>query len=208
MSISIFNDAIANGSVLRGLVVPGIAEKPGSFFKTLDAWAKDMGSKGLGYITHKNQELKGPLVKFCSPDTLDTIKAMVPDQGVIFFVCDAPKMANSFAGQLRTHLGNLLDLVDESAFSFCWVVDFPMYEKTTKQDVLNFPTILFLCPRADMKPWTKQTPWISGHFNTTWCAMALNCAAVQFVTTNHAQWKKLLPLPVTVKTIYTGDSVQ
>ncbi len=158
MSISIFNDAIANGSVLRGLVVPGIAEKPGSFFKTLDAWAKDMGSKGLGYITHKNQELKGPLVKFCSPDTLDTIKTMVPDQGVIFFVCDEPKMATSFSGQLRTHLGNLLCLVDEKAFAFCWVVDFPMYEKNDQTGCIEFSHNPFSMPQGGYEALDQADP--------------------------------------------------
>lgn len=158
VNLSIFDDAIAKESVLRGIVTPDTAHKPRSFFKNLESWAQDMGSKGLGYIARTGNELKGPLVKFCSEKSIDHIKKILPDQGVLFFICDDVKAANSFAGHLRTHLGHTLDLIDHDAFAFCWVTDFPMYEQDPNTGKIDFSHNPFSMPQGGYEALTSQDP--------------------------------------------------
>ena len=158
LSISIFDESIQKGAVLRGIVTPNTAKKPRSFFKDLESWAQDRGSKGVGYISRTGDDLKGPLVKFCCDNSLKKIKNIIPDQGVLFFVCDQERNANTFSGHLRTYLGQDLDLIDPDSFAFCWITDFPMYEKDEDTGKIDFSHNPFSMPQGGYAALSSQDP--------------------------------------------------
>src|SRR6185369_10198555 len=108
-----FKEAVAGGGVVRLLPVPGVAGKPRSFFEGLDAFMKGEGSPGLGYITFKAGEAKGPLVKFLSPELMAELKARPGvdlNDGVCFFLAGGAHEASVLAGKLRSKLGDELGL--------------------------------------------------------------------------------------------------
>jgi aspartyl-tRNA synthetase len=76
----------------------------------------------------------------------------------VFFVCDVPFRAARLAGLLRDKLGKLLGLIDEKAFRFCWVVDFPMYEKDPVTDKIVFSHNPFSMPQGGMEALETQDP--------------------------------------------------
>ena len=76
----------------------------------------------------------------------------------VFFICEKPQKAATLAGTLRTHLGETLDLLEKNAFRFCWVVDFPMYEKDEDTGNITFSHNPFSMPQGGMEALCTQDP--------------------------------------------------
>jgi len=86
------------------------------------------------------------------------LKNLIPLHGVVFFVCDHVSPATALSGQLRTHLGQLLGLIDESAFALCWIIDFPMYEQDVHTGQIIFSHNPFSMPQGEMDALMHQDP--------------------------------------------------
>ena len=117
------------GRTVRAIKVTGHMSK--GFHEKMLEFAMHIGMGGLGYLEVQDDlSYKGPIDKFI-PDELkkELIQLANLDKGdTIFFIADSKIRATELAGQIRTELGKRLNLIDESLFKFCWIVDFPMYE--------------------------------------------------------------------------------
>jgi len=93
----------------------------------LEAFAKEWGAKGLAYLVFdEDGEVRSPIAKFLSEDEL---KALSGEPGsTLLFAADEPAQVSRALGQLRLHLGRELELIDDGAWSWVWVTDFPMFE--------------------------------------------------------------------------------
>ncbi len=107
-----------------------------SFFsrKTLgeaEEFVRKFGAKGLAYLQIKENEIKGPLVKFISEQNLKTllerVGASVGD--IVFFGAGAKKVVWDYMGRLRQKIANDMGMINEGVYKFLWVVDFPMFER-------------------------------------------------------------------------------
>lgn len=129
-SWDVFRNLVQKGHLVRAIKVPQGGDKSRKFFDELNNWAKDQGLPGLGYMSLKDGELKGPITKFLSGEERQGLWTLVDlkEGDVLFFLCEAPKIVVDLAGKLRTHLGQAFDLIAKDTFEFCWIVDFPMYE--------------------------------------------------------------------------------
>ena len=156
----LFLKAIDKGACVRALVVPGLASKSRKFFDDLTQHMQQQGAKGLAYIVRQDDNLKGPLAKFFQGDSFAKLTQTLPlnDGDGVFFVCEKPSVAATLAGQLRTHLGEVLDLLEKDAFRFCWVVDFPMYEKEADSGEIVFSHNPFSMPQGGMEALMTQDP--------------------------------------------------
>jgi aspartyl-tRNA synthetase len=115
----------ANAQAVRYLVVPQVFSR-GELAK-LEEIAKQWGAKGLAYIVYDEQgEARSPIAKFLSEAELEAFKA---DPGsTVLFAADEPAMVSRVLGALRLHLGRELELIDENAWEFLWITDFPLLE--------------------------------------------------------------------------------
>jgi aspartyl-tRNA synthetase len=115
----------ANAPAVRFLVAPQALSR-GELAK-LEALAKEWGAKGLAYlVVDEAGEVRSPIAKFLSETELDAFRA---DPGsTVLFGADEPSVVSRALGALRLHLGRELGLVDESAWRFLWVTDFPLLE--------------------------------------------------------------------------------
>ena len=155
-----FAGAVEKGAVVRALPVKGIASKPRSFFDRLIEYSQSVGSRGLAYISWSEDEVKSPIAKFLSSESIDMIASSceVADGDVVFFVCDSPAAAATIAGQVRVKLGSDLDLLEKEAFRFCWVVDYPMFERDEKSGAVEFSHNPFSMPQGGLDALTAQDP--------------------------------------------------
>ncbi|OSQ41458.1 aspartate--tRNA ligase [Thalassospira sp. MCCC 1A01428] len=131
-NFGIFAKNIETGSVVRAIPATGAAGRPRSFFDKLNAWARDEGAAGLGYIVYdENGDAKGPIAKNLDAERIALIKETtgVANGDAVFFACDKPLAAAKFAGKSREKICNDLGLREEGMFKFCWIVDFPMFEE-------------------------------------------------------------------------------
>ena len=155
-----FRSIVTKGGVVRGIPVKAIADRPRSFFDKLVGYAQSIGSKGLAYLVWEEGEVKGPIAKFIKPEEMDTIRSRcgIGESDVVFFVCAKEKDANRIAGDVRTRLGEQLDILEKEAYRFCWVVDFPMYELNEESGQVQFSHNPFSMPQGELKALEEQDP--------------------------------------------------
>ncbi len=148
------------GKPVRGIVAPGCGKMSKSFFEKMLEYATSIGMKGLGYLTVlEDGSFKGPIAKFLSDEkkaTLTSDLALKTDD-TLFFICDAPKIVNLLAGQIRTALGERMNIIDKDRFDMCFITDFPMYEKND-EGKLDFTHNPFSMPQGEMDALLNQDP--------------------------------------------------
>ena len=156
----VFAEAAGRGAVVRAIPGPGAAARPRSFFDKLDAWAREQGAPGLGYVSLAEAGARGPIAKFLDAPRLAALQqATGTGPGdVVFFVCDKPAMADPLAGKVRARLGEELDLIEKNAFRFCWVTDFPMYEWDDEAKKIDFSHNPFSMPQGGLEALQTKDP--------------------------------------------------
>ncbi len=157
---SLFAKAVGRGAVVRAIPAPGAAERPRSFFDKLNDWAREMGAPGLGYIVFAGGEGKGPVAKFLEEERQGSLKkaAGVGAGDAVFFVCEELRAAERFAAEARTRLGEELGLIARDCFRFCWVVDYPMYERDEETGEIGFSHNPFSMPQGGLEALESQDP--------------------------------------------------
>ena len=158
---SVFSKAIEGGAVVRAIPAPGAAARPRSFFDKLNAWAREEGAAGLGYIQYaEGGEAKGPIARNLEPERVAAIKAAagLSDGDAVFFACDKPEAAAKFAGKVRSLLGDDLGLITDRGFRFCWIVDFPMFELDEETGKIEFSHNPFSMPQGGLEALESKDP--------------------------------------------------
>jgi len=163
VTFEIFKKLVKSGSKVRCIVTKNTKEKPRSFFDNIDKWAKEQGASGLAYFTiEKNENIsaKGPVGKFFSKEALEKIMkitgAEVGDS--IFFACGKINDVEKITSQARDKIAKDLDLIDENIFAFCWIIDYPMFEKNEVTDKIEFSHNPFSMPQGDIKNIDFENP--------------------------------------------------
>jgi aspartyl-tRNA synthetase len=157
---AVFASAIEGGAIVRGLRVPGAASQPRSFFDRLNQWAREQGAPGLGYVTLAEGAARGPIARFLDEGRLGRLREATgaADGDAVFFVCDKRPAADRLAGRARVKLGEDLDLLDRHAYRFCWIVDFPMYERDEETGKVDFSHNPFSMPQGGLEALQTQDP--------------------------------------------------
>ncbi len=156
----LFAGAVEKGSKVRAIPAPGVADKPRSFFDKLNEWARENGAGGLGYIVYAADGPKGPIAKNLDADRIAKIQEITGAKtgDAVFFACDVAEKVAKFAGLVRTKLGNDLDLLEKNVFRFCWIVDFPMYERNEDTGGIDFSHNPFSMPQGGMEALETKHP--------------------------------------------------
>ena len=163
VSFDIFKKLVRSGSKVRCIVTKNTKDKPRSFFDNIDKWAKEQGASGLAYFTiEKDKQLsaKGPVGKFFSEDSLrEIIKITSADEGdSIFLACGKKNDVEKISSLAREKIANDLDLIDETKFAFCWIVDYPMFEKDEVTNKIKFSHNPFSMPQKNIKDINFENP--------------------------------------------------
>ncbi len=163
-----FRRIVEAGGVVRAIPAPGSASRPrSSFLDKLDNWAKtEMGAAGLGYIIFErgdpNAALlgRGPIANNLDQAEIVRIAELAGVDGgdVVFFAAGPKAEAEKLAGAARTRIGSELGLIEEGAFRFCWIVDFPMYEKNEETGQIEFSHNPFSMPQGGLDALETKDP--------------------------------------------------
>ncbi|MBO3093378.1 aspartate--tRNA ligase [Cellulomonas dongxiuzhuiae] len=119
------------------VVQPGGASTPRRGFDAWQEWAKQRGAKGLAYVTvGEDGELGGPVAKNITDEERAGLAAAVGAQpgDAVFFAAGKVTDARALLGAARLEIGRRGGLIDESAWSFVWVVDAPLFKPTGEDD--------------------------------------------------------------------------
>ena len=157
VKFEIFKNLIKKGAVARAICTKNTTDKPRSFFDGIDKWAKDQGASGLAYLTvEKNDDkisARGPIGKLFSEKAIfDLMKICNADIGdSVFFACGQKPDVEKLVSSARDKIGKDLNLIDENAFAFCWVVDYPMFEIDPITKKIEFSHNPFSMPQGKLE---------------------------------------------------------
>tara|TARA_B100000686_G_C16516791_1_gene825044 strand:+ start:1 stop:939 length:939 start_codon:yes stop_codon:yes gene_type:complete len=163
VKFDIFKKLVKSGSKVRAIITKNTKDKARSFFDSIDKWAKEEGASGLAYFTFEKDNkisAKGPIGKFFSEESLKeimkTVSAEVGDS--IFFACGKEGEIEKITSLARDKIANDLNLIDENEFAFCWIVDYPMFEKDLITKKIKFSHNPFSMPQGDYKKLDLSNP--------------------------------------------------
>jgi len=155
VKFEIFKKLVKSGSSVRAIVTKKTKDKPRSFFDGIDNWAKEQGSSGLAYFTfEKNKEIqgKGPVGKFFETEAIKKIMEITSAEigDTIFLSCGKVDEIEKILSITRDKIANDLNLIDKEKFAFCWIVDYPMFEKDETTNKIKFSHNPFSMPQGDL----------------------------------------------------------
>ena len=156
----LFARVAAAGGMVRAIPAPGAAANPRGFFDKLNEWARAEGAGGLGYIQFAAEGPKGPIAKNLEADRVEAIRAAcnLNPGDAVFFAAGNREETPKFAGKVRTKLGEELGLIAQDEFRFCWIVDFPMYERNEETGQIDFSHNPFSMPQGGLEALNSVDP--------------------------------------------------
>ena len=149
----IFAGMIEKDERVRVYAIPAKTGGSRAFCDRMNSWAQKEGQPGLGYILFRDGEGAGPIANNIGTERTDSVrkKLNLIDGDAVFFVCGVPGDFAPFAADARVKVGYELDLVEKGTFKFCWIVDYPMYERNEQTGKIEFSHNPFSMPQGGLE---------------------------------------------------------
>jgi aspartyl-tRNA synthetase len=156
----IFAGMIDSDPAVRVRAIPASGGGSRAFCDRMNSWAQSEGQPGLGYIFFRDGEGAGPVARNLGPERTEALRAELglKDGDAVFFVAGTPVETTAFAAQARNRIGSELGLIEEGAFRFCWIVDFPMYERSEETGQIEFSHNPFSMPQGGLEALESKDP--------------------------------------------------
>ena len=152
---------VFNGKIVRIISVPNGASQPRTWFESMTDYAiKECKAKGLAWLkVGDDRSLQGPIAKFIDDKSREELLTSTNTNAgdAIFFIAEHEPVVSKLGGQIRDELGRTLGLIDDSVYKFCWIVDFPMYERV-ENGKIEFCHNPFSMPQGGMEALETQEP--------------------------------------------------
>jgi len=157
---SVFTGAVEAGGAVKALNVKGGAVCTRKQIDELTEAAKIHKAKGLAYIIKDAEGIRSPIIKFLSDDVQKAIyEATNFEEGdILFFAADKWEVACRSLGAVRVETAKMLDIADQNALAWCWIVDFPMYDYDDEKRKIDFSHNPFSMPQGGMDDLLNKDP--------------------------------------------------
>ncbi len=158
--LKVFASQAQSGGAIKVLNAKGAADQPRKFFDDMEKYARGEGAKGLAWIALRDGEMKGPIVKFMSDSEKQALceRAGAVEGDALFFGAGKREETNALMGKVRQMLAGQLGLVDRNVVAFCWIVDFPMFERNPDTGQIEFSHNPFSMPQGGMEALQAMDP--------------------------------------------------
>ncbi|MFE9553870.1 aspartate--tRNA ligase [Streptomyces sp. NPDC006692] len=149
------------GKHVRALPVPDVASQSRKFFDGLGDYAVSLGAKGLAWVrVAEDGSLSGPIAKFLTDENVKVLTerlGLVPGHAVFFGAGEFDEVSKIMSG-VRVEAAKRAGHFEEGVFRFCWIVDFPMYEKDEETGKIDFSHNPFSMPQGGLEALETQDP--------------------------------------------------
>ena len=155
---TIFAKSIENGSVVRAVPGPNCGSR--SVADRMNSWAQVEGAPGMGYIIFSENSAKGPIANALGIEKSLEMKTLfnLNDGDALFFSCASESEAANLAGKARVKIATDRELIEKNIFKFCWIVDYPMFEKDENTGKIEFSHNPFSMPQGGMEALLNENP--------------------------------------------------
>lgn len=158
-SFKVFASNAKEGCAVKAMVLKGRGGESRQFYDKAERRAKELGSPGLAYIQFREEGPKGPIVKFLKDNEMAALQDRLGlEKGdVVFFGAGKWAPTCKIMGGMREYFSDLFEL-DPNELSFCWIVDFPMFEYDEKLKKIEFSHNPFSMPQGEMEALDTMDP--------------------------------------------------
>ncbi len=155
---TIFAKSIENGSVVRAVPGPNCGSR--SVADRMNSWAQGEGAPGMGYIIFSENSAKGPIANALGIEKSLEMKTLfnLNNGDALFFSCASESEAANLAGKARVKIATDRELIEKNIFKFCWIVDYPMFEKDENTGKIEFSHNPFSMPQGGMEALLNENP--------------------------------------------------
>ena len=156
----LFAGIVAKDAAARIWAIPAPGGGNRAFCDRMNSWAQGEGQPGMGYIFFRGTEGAGPIATNLGPERTESLRSQLglKDGDAVFFVAGQPALFRPFAAAARLKLGRDLNLTRDGVFEFCWIVDFPMYERNEETGKIEFSHNPFSMPQGGLAALESQDP--------------------------------------------------
>ncbi|HYL33508.1 MAG TPA: aspartate--tRNA ligase [Stellaceae bacterium] len=156
----LFAGIVAKDPAARIWAIPAPGGGNRAFCDRMNSWAQGEGQPGMGYIFFRGTEGAGPIATNLGPERTEGLRTQLglKDGDAVFFVAGQPAIFRPFAAAARLKLGRDLNLTRDGVFEFCWIVDFPMYERNEETGKIEFSHNPFSMPQGGLAALESQDP--------------------------------------------------
>jgi aspartyl-tRNA synthetase len=156
----IFAGMIEADPSVRVRAIPAPTGGTRAFCDRMNSWAQGEGQPGLGYIFFRDGEGAGPVARNLGPERTEALRVSLglKDGDAVFFVAGVPSVFLPFASAARQRIGTELGLSAKDCFEFCWITDFPMYERDEETGKIDFSHNPFSMPQGGLEALETQDP--------------------------------------------------
>ena len=157
---SVFQSALGSGGQVKLICYPSGASLSRKEIDDLTTLAKSMGAKGLAYLLVQEDGVKSPIAKFLSPEEISGLVALAEAKpgDLVAFVADTPEIVAKTLDRLRREIATRLSLADPNTLHFCWVTDFPVFERDEERGGWTFAHNPFSMPHPEDLPYLESDP--------------------------------------------------
>ncbi|WP_026328571.1 aspartate--tRNA ligase [Streptomyces sulphureus] len=146
---------------VRALPVPDTSHQPRKFFDQLGEFAVEQGAKGLAWVrVAEDGSLSGPIAKFLTEEDVLALtgKLGLKPGHAVFFGAGEPGEVAQIMGAVRVEAAKRTGHFEENAYRFCWIVDFPMFEKDEETGEIAFSHNPFSMPQGGLEALRSKDP--------------------------------------------------
>ena len=156
----LFAGIVAKDAAARIWAIPAPGGGNRAFCDRMNSWAQGEGQPGMGYIFFRGTDGAGPIATNLGPERTESLRTQLglKDGDAVFFVAGQPAIFRPFAAAARVKLGRDLNLTRDGVFEFCWIVDFPMYERNEETGKIEFSHNPFSMPQGGLDALESQDP--------------------------------------------------
>ena len=123
---------VFNGKIVRTITLPNGTNATRTFYDGMVDFAiEECKAKGLAWLkVNDDRSLQGPIAKLIPEEARERLLTQTNTKAgdSIFFIAEHKGLVEKLAGEIRKEIGIRQNLIDDSVYKFCWIVDFPMYE--------------------------------------------------------------------------------
>ncbi len=155
---TIFAKSIENGAVVRAIPGPHCGSR--SVADRMNSWAQGEGAPGMGYIIFSENTAKGPIANALGIEKALELRTLfnLHDGDALFFSCALESDSANLAGKARVKIATDRELIEKNTFKFCWIVDYPMFEKDENTGKIEFSHNPFSMPQGGMDALLNENP--------------------------------------------------
>ena len=152
---------VFNGKIVRTITLPNGANATRAFYDDMVNFAiNECKAKGLAWLkVNDDRSLQGPIAKLIPDDSREELLVQTDthEGDSIFFIAEHKGIVEKLAGEIRKEIGIRQNLIDDSIFRFCWIVDFPMFELADNGKI-EFSHNPFSMPQGGLEALETKNP--------------------------------------------------